>query len=168
MDLSSKKFLSYQGIHFQLQQTWMFLRMTKARAIPSLHQQETQQKGISCQSIRIIFTQSVAEMPPLVDLLKFLLGRTMKIPLHLYQCQFHQQTIIGDVNNFAFQFIDGIMIKKDLFLGCYLLYIVTTEGEMPIWLQPGQFHCTTQGFQRSKNNIHVVKAFASLSNEFNN
>ena len=27
---------------------------------------------------------------------------------------------------------------------------------MPIWLQPGHFHCTTQGFQRSKNNIQIL------------
>ena len=41
---------------------------------------------------------------------------------------------------------------------------------MLIWLQLGHFHCTTQGFQRSKKSIQqVVKAFATLSsNEFNN
>ena len=33
---------------------------------------------------------------------------------------------------------------------------------MPIWLQPGHFHCTTQGFQRSKNNIQTKH----LSREF--
>ena len=37
---------------------------------------------------------------------------------------------------------------------------------MPIWLQPGHFHCTTQGFQRSKNNIQdllSVNSFRKLS-----